>query len=81
MTDSESGVYRKVAGLNQTKKALKNQTAKKVFLATDADGAISAQVIELCAAAEVPYESSMTMAELGKLCGIDVGCGVCAEVV
>ena len=66
-----------IAGLNRTKKALKSGIAAKVYLATDADMHFTATVTALAEEYGVPVEISRTMAELGALSGIDVGCAVC----
>ena len=52
--------------------------AVKVFLASDADPAITGPVAEACAAAGIPTESGCTMAELGKACRVSVGASVAA---
>lgn len=66
-----------IAGLNRAKKAMKNGTAAKVYLATDADAHFTAAVTALAEEYGVPMEATHTMAELGALSGIDVGCAVC----
>ena len=71
---------KKVVGLNQTKKAVNNGKAKKVFAAKDADEQFLLQIKRLCEDKSVPVDETMTMAELGLLCKIDVGCAVCAAV-
>ena len=71
---------KKVVGLNQTKKAVNNGKAKKVFAAKDADGQFLLQIKRLCEGKSVPVDENMTMDELGSACKIDVGCAVCAVV-
>ena len=75
-----SAASKKVAGLNQTKKALNNGKAKKVFAAKDADEQFLLQIKRLCESKSVPVDGNMTMEELGSACSIDVGCAVCAIV-
>ena len=70
----------KVIGLNQTKKAISSGSAKKVFAAQDADDMFLTQIKRLCGEHSVPLEEIATMDELGKACGIDVRCAVCAIV-
>lgn len=70
----------KVVGLNQTKKAINNGSAKKVYIAIDSDDIFSVQIKKLCGEYSVPLEEIPTMDELGKACGIDVGCAVCAII-
>ena len=80
MNISELSDAKKVVGLNQTKKAVNNGTAKKVFAAKDADGQFLLQIKRLCDGKSVPVDEDKTMAELGSACKIDVGCAVCAVV-
>ena len=60
----------KVVGVKQLKKALRDGSAKKVFVAQDADPKLTDPICESCRSAAVPVESVPTMAELGKACGI-----------
>ncbi|MFL0196179.1 ribosomal L7Ae/L30e/S12e/Gadd45 family protein [Clostridium sp. WILCCON 0269] len=68
----------KVVGLKQTVKAIKNNNAKTVYIAKDADDKIIQSVKALIDedSPEVVYVD--TMKELGKLCGIDVGAATAA---
>ncbi|OBR93035.1 ribosome-associated protein L7Ae-like protein [Clostridium ragsdalei P11] len=68
----------KVVGLKQTVKAIKNSTAKAVYLAKDADDKLiqSVKVLINDNSPELIYID--TMKELGKLCGIDVGAATAA---
>ena len=68
----------KVVGVKQTRKAIREGRAVKVFLASDADPAITGPVAEACAAAGIPTESGCTMAELGKACRVSVGASLAA---
>ena len=70
----------KVVGLNQTKKAISSGTAKKVYIAGDADDMFSTELKKLCGEYSIPVIEVPTMAELGEACGIDVGCAVCAII-
>ena len=80
MLCEELSAAKKVVGLNQTKKAIKNGAATKVFVASDADELLARQVLPMCAEAAVPVERSLNMEQLGRSCGIAVKCGVCAVV-
>ena len=51
---------------------------KRVYLACDADPAITTPVAEACQAAGIPAEESYTMAQLGTACRITVGASVVA---
>ncbi|MBQ2253476.1 MAG: ribosomal L7Ae/L30e/S12e/Gadd45 family protein, partial [Clostridia bacterium] len=51
--------------------------AKIVYLALDADPSLIKEVCDLCASAAIQPDRGHTKAELGALCGLEVGCGVC----
>ena len=68
---------KKAVGLNQTKKAIKSGTAKKIYAAHDADESFIASIKRLCEDGGVPIDLSATMAELKFACQIDVDCAVC----
>ena len=50
----------------------------QVYLACDADPALTEPVAEHCAQAGIPVETDYTMAQLGKACRITVGASVVA---
>ena len=75
---SELGSQEKVIGVKQSRKAIRDGRAKRVFLACDADPAITGPVAETCAAAGIPVEEGHTMAQLGQACRITVGAAVVA---
>lgn len=64
----------KVAGVKQSRRALQEGRAAKVFLACDADPALLGHIEPLCTG--VPVEREMTMAQLGAAAGIAVGAAV-----
>ena len=66
-----------VAGFNQFKKLVRSKRAKVVYLALDADASLIREVCDLCASAKIKPDRGHTKAELGVLCGLEVGCGVC----
>jgi len=66
----------KVVGVKQSRKAIREGRAKQVYLACDADPAITDPVYETCAEASIPVESGYTMAQLGQACRITVGASV-----
>lgn len=68
----------KVVGIKQLRKALRDGTAAKVFVARDADSKLIEPILEGCREADVPLEEVPTMAELGKACNIEVGAAVAA---
>ena len=69
---------RMVVGAKQLRKTVLAGQAKKVYLAQDADPAITEPVAEGCAEAGIPVETGHTMAQLGKACRISVGASVVA---
>ena len=68
----------KVVGVKQSRRAIREGRAVQVFLAVNADPALTAPLAELCAAEGVPVEQILTMEELGKAAGIQVGATVVA---
>nr|WP_326186268.1 ribosomal L7Ae/L30e/S12e/Gadd45 family protein [uncultured Oscillibacter sp.] len=75
---TELASQEKVVGVKQSRKAIREGRAKRVYLASDADPAITEPVGAVCAAAGIPVESGCTMAQLGRACGITVGASVVA---
>ena len=70
----------KVTGAKQVTRALKNGSARLVFLARDADPRVTEPVELLCREQGVETASVPTMAELGTACGIAVGSAVAAVI-
>ena len=68
----------KVIGVKQSRKALRDGRAVKVFLACDADPAVTAPIAQLCGAQSIPVNEEIGMARLGRACGITVGASVVA---
>ena len=71
---------KRVVGIKQLRKALRDGTALKVFVADNADERLTAPIKELCEETGVPFVSVPTMAELGEACSIDVGAAVAAII-
>ena len=69
---TELASQEKVIGVKQSRKAVREGRAKRVYLACDADPAITEPVAESCRCAGIPVEAEHTMAQLGRACGIDV---------
>lgn len=70
----------KIAGVKQLRKALGRGALLRVYLASDADPALTGPLAEACAGQNVPVEWVPSMRELGAACGISVGAsaaGVC----
>ena len=75
---SEIASKEKVIGVKQSRKAIREGRACQVFVACDADPAITEPVAQSCAEAGIPVEEAYTMAQLGRACGIDVGTAAAA---
>ena len=71
---------RVVVGARQLRKALLSGRAGRVFLAENADPAITGPIETLCRQQDVPCTWVPTMADLGRACGIDVGAAAAAVV-
>lgn len=72
--------YPKVVGGKQLRKALRAGKVISVFLACDADPAITEPLEALCRQKEVPCTWVPDMRLLGCACGIDVGAAAAAAV-
>ena len=68
----------RVVGVKQSRRAIREGKADRVFLAANADPALTQPLAELCAAEGIPVEQAQTMEELGKDAGIQVGAAVVA---
>ena len=66
-------IHRRTVGLKQTVKAIKNGTAKKVYLAEDADDFIKQSVQDVCRDKNIQIIYVNSMKEFGDACGIDIG--------
>ena len=69
-----------VVGAKQLRKALKAGTACKVYLAQNADPAVTEPLAAMCQENSVSVSWVRSMAELGKVCGIDVGAAAAAVI-
>jgi len=63
----------RVVGIKQLRKALRQGTVLCVFLADNADPALTEPVALQAEAGGIPVERVSTMKELGQACGIAVG--------
>ena len=68
----------KVVGAKQTRRALRDGKAVRIFLAKDADPALTEPIEALSQELGVEVEWISTMKELGITCGIAVGAAVAA---
>jgi len=69
-----------VVGAKQLKKALLSGRATHVFLAENADPALTEPIEALCLSNQVALSWVATMADLGRACGIEVGAAAAAAV-
>ena len=70
----------KVVGVKQTRRALNDGRAREIFLARDADPALTEPVAALAEERGVPVCWTEHMRELGRACGIAVGAAVAATL-
>ncbi|NEZ46610.1 50S ribosomal protein L7ae-like protein [Clostridium niameyense] len=68
----------KVVGIKQTIKAIKNGTAKVVYIANDASYDLMAPLRKLADENSLEVIEIDSMKELGKMCSIDVGAAIAA---
>ena len=66
----------KVTGIKQSGRAIRSGLVRQVFLARDADPALTSPLLVLCQQQEVPVSTQFTMSELGQAAGIQVGAAV-----
>jgi len=69
-----------VVGAKQLKKAVKAGRARYVFLAENADPAVTEPLEALCTANHIQITWVPSMTELGHSCGIEVGAAAAAVV-
>ena len=67
-----------VVGAKQLRKAVLGGRAKLVYLAEDADPAVTEPVEMLCQKHHIPVTWVPHMANLGRACGIEVGAAAAA---
>lgn len=66
----------KVVGVKQSRKAIVQGNAVKVFLASDADPELLSELHQCCKENDVSIDNDHTMAQLGSACRISVGAAV-----
>ncbi len=76
----DMSTQRIVVGSKQLRKALASGRALHVFLAENADPAITEPIAAVCVARGVQLTWVSTMADLGRACGIEVGAAAAATV-
>ena len=76
----EIGGRKVVAGAKQLRKALNSGAVYRVFLARNADPAITEPLEDLCKQLGVGYAWAKSMHDLGIACGIEVGAAAAAAL-
>ena len=69
-----------VVGAKQLKKAVNAGRAECVYLALNADPALTDPLAQLCGNLHIQITWVRSMAELGRACGIDVGAAAAAVI-
>ena len=69
-----------VVGAKQLRKAFRDGRVVRVYLAENADPAITAPIEEQCQLNEVSCVWVPSMADLGRACGIEVGAAAAAAI-
>ncbi len=72
--------FKVVVGMKQLRKSLEKGIVKWVFLAENADPAITEPLQAQCLAKAVPFTWVGSMQHLGSACGIEVGAAAAAVV-
>ncbi len=79
-TLAEMAGKRVIVGAKQLRKALNNGNVSRVYLAENADPAITEPLVALCQSNQVSYVWIRTMQDLGRACGIEVGAAAAAAL-
>ena len=69
-----------VVGSKQLRKALQKGCARYVFLAENADPALTEPIEVMCTERNIQIAWVPSMAELGQICGIEVGAAAAAVI-
>jgi len=73
---TELAASSKVVGVKQSRKAIRDGRAASVFLARDADPAITEPLRSACQEQGIPVDGENSMAQLGHACRLSVGASV-----
>lgn len=71
---------KRIVGTKQTTKAVKQDQAKVVYIAADAEERVVGPLLALCREKAVEVIKVNSMAELGRACGIQVGSAAAAII-
>ena len=75
---TELASQEKVVGVKQSRKAIREGRARRVYLACDADPAVTDPIAASCIQAGIPVVADYTLTQLGQACRITVGAAVVA---
>lgn len=78
MTPDELKQAKKVIGAKQSLKAIERGQVAAVFLGSDAESRVVQPLKELCSQKEILVVTDLSMLELGKAAGIEVGAAAIA---
>ena len=78
---AEIGCRKVVVGAKQLRKSLAAGKVFRVYLAENADPAIVEPIAALCQQNNVEFIWVRSMADLGKVCGIEVGAAAAATLI
>jgi len=70
-----------VVGAKQLKKAVRARRVRSVFLAENADPAVTEPLEKLCIENHIPITWVSRMEDLGRACGIEVGAAAAAVLI
>ncbi len=70
-----------VVGVKQTRRALADRRVDTVYLAQDADPALTDPIAAQAEGQNIPVNRDLTMAQLGRACGIAVKAACAATLV
>ena len=77
---ADIGCRKVVVGAKQLRKALSSGSVFRVYLAENADPAITEPILALCRNNSVDYAWVRSMTDLGHACGIEVGAAAAAAI-
>ena len=77
---AQIGSRKVVVGAKQLRKALLSKSVFRVYLAQNADPAITEPIVALCKQQSVDFAWVKTMSDLGRACGIEVGAAAAAAL-
>lgn len=78
---TEIGCRKVVVGAKQLRKALAAGKVFRVYLAENADPAMTEPLVALCQQNDVEFAWVRSMADLGRICGIEVGAAAAATLI